>query len=66
MHKFDSGDTKLDVLTCSKLQPCYLNRQLITLLSTLGVKDGVFEKKQKEAVDQLNTMLTDSTKAQEV
>ncbi|KAK2453515.1 RNA-dependent RNA polymerase [Trifolium repens] len=66
MHKYDSDNTKLDVLACSKFQPCYLNRQLITLLSTLGVKDGVFEKKQKEAVDQLNTILTDSTKAQEV
>ncbi|XP_045818047.1 RNA-dependent RNA polymerase 1-like [Trifolium pratense] len=66
MHKYESDNIKLDVLACSKVQPCYLNRQLITLLSTLGVKDGVFEKKQKEAVDQLNTILTDSTKAQEV
>jgi RNA-dependent RNA polymerase len=66
MHKYDSDNIKLDVLACSKFQPCYLNRQLITLLSTLDVKDSVFEKKQKEAVDQLNTILTDSTKAQEV
>ncbi|KAJ1418366.1 RNA-dependent RNA polymerase, eukaryotic-type [Sesbania bispinosa] len=65
MHKYDSDNTKLDVLACSKFQPCYLNRQLITLLSTLGVKDQVFEKKQKEAVNQLNTILTDSLKAQE-
>ncbi|CAJ2674324.1 unnamed protein product [Trifolium pratense] len=66
MHKYESDNIKLDVLACSKVQPCYLNRQLITLLSTLDVKDGVFEKKQKEAVDQLNTILTDSTKAQEI
>ncbi|KAK7310137.1 hypothetical protein RJT34_07437 [Clitoria ternatea] len=66
MQKYDSDNTKLDVLACSKFQPCYLNRQLISLLSTLGVKDGVFEKKQREAVDQLNTILTDSVKAQEV
>ncbi|CAK8570444.1 unnamed protein product [Lathyrus sativus] len=66
MHKYDSDNDKLDVLACSKFQPCYLNRQLITLLSTLNVKDSVFEKRQKEAVDQLNTILTDSTKAHEV
>ncbi|CAJ2674322.1 unnamed protein product [Trifolium pratense] len=66
MQKFKANIIELDVLACSKFQPCYLNRQLITLLSTLGVKDGVFGKKQKEAVDQLNTMLTDSTKAHEV
>lgn len=66
MRKYDSDNTKLDVLARSKFQPCYLNRQLITLLSTLGVSDGVFEKKQREAVDQLNTILTDSLKAQEV
>ncbi|XP_058724418.1 RNA-dependent RNA polymerase 1 [Vicia villosa] len=66
MHKYDSENEKLDVLACSKVQPCYLNRQLITLLSTLDVKDSVFEKRQKEAVDQLNTILTDSTKAHEV
>ncbi|XP_054809946.1 RNA-dependent RNA polymerase 1 [Prosopis cineraria] len=65
MLKYDSDNTKLDVLACSKFQPSYLNRQIITLLSTLGVKDHVFEKKQKEAVDQLNSILTDSLKAQE-
>ncbi|KAK4261811.1 hypothetical protein QN277_004760 [Acacia crassicarpa] len=65
MLKYDSDNTKLDVLACSKFQPCYLNRQIITLLSTLGVKDHVFEKKQEEAVNQLNSILTDSLKAQE-
>ncbi|KAM7485808.1 hypothetical protein LguiA_001817 [Lonicera macranthoides] len=53
------------VLASSKYQACYLNRQLITLLSTLGVPDWVFERKQNEAVDQLNTILKDSLKAQE-
>ncbi|XP_028767170.1 LOW QUALITY PROTEIN: RNA-dependent RNA polymerase 1-like [Neltuma alba] len=65
MLKYESDNTKLDVLACSKFQPCYLNRQIITLLSTLGVKDHVFEKKQKEAINQLNSLLTDSLKAQE-
>ncbi|MCD7453021.1 hypothetical protein HAX54_019278 [Datura stramonium] len=51
----------LDVL----VRQCYLNRQLVTLLSTLGVKDGVLEQKQNEAVEQLDAILHDSLKAQE-
>ncbi|XP_027100775.1 probable RNA-dependent RNA polymerase 1 [Coffea arabica] len=65
MMKYDCDNTKLDVLAWSKYQPCFLNRQLITLLSTLGVKDVVFEKKQREAVAQLDTILTDPLRAHE-
>nr|APO15851.1 RNA-dependent RNA polymerase 1 [Sesuvium portulacastrum] len=65
MCKYKSENEKLDVLAYSKYQPCYLNRQLITLLSTLGVKDRVFEKKQREALNQLDAILTDPLKAQE-
>ncbi|KAI3946193.1 hypothetical protein MKW98_008786 [Papaver atlanticum] len=63
MCKFTSQNTKLDVLSWSKFQPCFLNRQVISLLSTLGVSDYVFEKKQKEAVDQLDSILTDPLRA---
>ncbi|CAL5400050.1 unnamed protein product [Camellia sinensis] len=65
MFKYESENTKLDVLAWSKYQPCFLNRQLISLLSTLGVRDRIFEKKQKEEVDQLDTILTDPLRAQE-
>ncbi|KAM7487790.1 hypothetical protein LguiB_025274 [Lonicera macranthoides] len=65
MCKYNSNNTKLDVLASSKYQACYLNRQLITLLSTLGVPNWVFEKKQKEAVDQLDAILRDPLKAQD-
>lgn len=65
MSKFESGNTKLDVLAWSKYQPCYMNRQLITLLSTLGVEDNVFEKKQREVVDRLDAILTDPLEAHE-
>ncbi|EOY01384.1 RNA-dependent RNA polymerase 1 isoform 1 [Theobroma cacao] len=65
MSKYESENTKLDVLAWSKYQPCFLNRQLITLLSTLGVPDHAFEEKQREVVDQLNAILTDPLKAQE-
>jgi RNA-dependent RNA polymerase len=53
MMKFESENTTFDVLAYSKYQPCFLNRQLITLLSTLGVPDNVFELKQREVVRQL-------------
>ncbi|KAK9903772.1 hypothetical protein M0R45_000949 [Rubus argutus] len=65
MFKFKSHNTTLDVLAWSRYQPCFLNRQLITLLSTLGVRDRVFEKKQKQAMNQLEGILTDPLKAQE-
>ncbi|KAL3731289.1 hypothetical protein ACJRO7_028202 [Eucalyptus globulus] len=65
MSKYESNETKLNVLACSKYQPLFLNRQLITLLSTLGVPDHVFEKKQRNAVDQLNAILVYPLRAQE-
>ncbi|CAL5430521.1 unnamed protein product [Camellia sinensis] len=65
MSKYESHNTKLDVLAWSKYQPCFLNRQLITLLSTLGVRDHIFEKKQREAIEELNTILTEPLMAQE-
>ncbi|KAK9063788.1 hypothetical protein SSX86_017660 [Deinandra increscens subsp. villosa] len=65
MCKFESDNTKLDILAISKYQPCYMNRQLITLLSTLGIKDHIFEKKQKEAVCLLDAILKEPMKAEE-
>ncbi|XP_071691335.1 probable RNA-dependent RNA polymerase 1 [Rutidosis leptorrhynchoides] len=65
MSKFESDNTKLDILAISKYQPCYMNRQLITLLSTLGIPDHIFEKKQKEVVDLLDAVLKEPLKAQE-
>ncbi|CAK9311357.1 unnamed protein product [Citrullus colocynthis] len=66
MLKYMSLDTQLDVLLWSKYQPCFLNRQVINLLSTLGIEDGVFVKKQKEAIDQLDSILEDPSRALEV
>jgi RNA-dependent RNA polymerase len=65
MCKYNSENTSLNVLAWSKYQPCFLNHQIITLLSYLGVSDQVFEKNQKEIVDQLNVILTDSLSSQE-
>ncbi|KAL5553262.1 hypothetical protein UlMin_040663 [Ulmus minor] len=63
MCKYKSTHKKLDVLAWSRYQPYFLNRQLITLLSTLGVKDSAFEKKQREAVNRLDAILTDPLRA---
>ncbi|XP_021821147.1 probable RNA-dependent RNA polymerase 1 [Prunus avium] len=63
MCKYQSNNTKLDVLAWSRYQPCFLNRQLITLLSTLGVPDIVFVKKQNEALKQLEGVLADPLRA---
>ncbi|KAF5177280.1 RNA-dependent RNA polymerase [Thalictrum thalictroides] len=65
MSKYPSSNIKLDVLSWSKFQPCFLNRQIITLLSTLDVSDHIFEKKQRESVHNLDMILTDSVKAYE-
>lgn len=65
MSKYKSTNTSLDILDWSKYRACFLNREVITLLSTLGVEDPVFERKQKEAIAQLDAILTDPIKAQE-
>ncbi|GMJ03735.1 RNA-dependent RNA polymerase 1 [Hibiscus trionum] len=65
MQKFDADSTSLDVLSWSKLHTCYLNREIIILMSTLGVKDSVFETKQKEFLARLDAILVDPEKARE-
>ncbi|XP_050222842.1 probable RNA-dependent RNA polymerase 1 [Mercurialis annua] len=61
MYKYECDNTGLDVLAYSKYQPCFLNRQLIILLSCLGVPDCCFEKKQNQAIE----MLTDPLRVEE-
>ncbi|KDO16519.1 hypothetical protein SPRG_17963, partial [Saprolegnia parasitica CBS 223.65] len=39
MHKFASEHDAIEVCSVPQVLPAYLNRQLITLLSTLGVRD---------------------------
>ncbi|KAK8984134.1 hypothetical protein V6N11_029459 [Hibiscus sabdariffa] len=66
MEKYESENTELDVLNWSKYQPCFLNRQLITLLSTPGVPDHAFEMKVGVVVHQLNDLWTDPLEAMEL
>ncbi|KAJ6431655.1 hypothetical protein OIU84_019022 [Salix udensis] len=63
MSKYKSTNTSLDILEWSKYQACFLNREVITLLSTLGVKDESFLRKQKEAISQLDAILDRSSKS---
>lgn len=40
-------------LTQNRYIPCHLNRQIITLLSSLGVPDAAFEKLQQKHLQTL-------------
>lgn len=59
MNKFQSNHTILEICSWTRHQPGFLNRQIITLLSTLDVKDEVFWTMQKSMVSKLNQMLVD-------
>jgi hypothetical protein len=59
MKKFESVYTKLDVLNVADYIPCYLNRQIIIILSTLGIDDDVFSNLQDEMLKKMSQMLVD-------
>lgn len=58
MLKFESKIRMLNVTKWSESMPCFLNREIVSLLSTLGVKDEVFENIQQEQLCLLARMLT--------
>lgn len=57
MLKFDSKNRMLNVTKHSESQSCYLNREIVTLFSTLGVKDDAFLALQDLQLKVLNAML---------
>jgi RNA-dependent RNA polymerase len=59
MKKFDSGYNRLDVLNVAKHVDCYLNRQVIIILSSLGIPDSVFIDLQDIMLNELSSMFTD-------
>lgn len=59
MLKFESKNRMLNITKWSEAMPCYLNREIITLLSTLGVEDQAFLDMQNVQLQQLGKMLTD-------
>lgn len=66
MLKFESKATMLNVTRWCVSMPCFLNREIVSLLSTLGVKDEVFEQMQACQLHDLGKMLTDSEAALKV
>nr|AJA90770.1 RNA-dependent RNA polymerase 2 [Ephedra trifurca] len=63
MLKFNSDNRTLDVLNWSKPLPCYLNREIIILLSTLGVPDESFQSLQRDELQKFNQMLENEENA---
>ncbi|CAM0904284.1 unnamed protein product [Alopecurus aequalis] len=57
MKKFESDSTMFNVTSWSKPQPCYMNREIISLLSTLGIRDEIFELMQQDDMRELDEML---------
>lgn len=66
MRKFESTHTVLEVVSWTKFQPAFLNRQIITLLTTLGVPDDAFWQLQEAMLGKLRRVLSDSDVAYEV
>lgn len=66
MNKFESNHTVLEICSWSRLQPGFLNRQIVTLLSALNVRDEVFWKMQEAMISKLNRMFVDADVAFEV
>lgn len=54
MKKFESNHKALEIVGYSKRLPLFLNRQIISILSGLGVRDEVFEALQHRVLHQLD------------
>ncbi|XP_019640069.1 PREDICTED: RNA-dependent RNA polymerase 1-like [Branchiostoma belcheri] len=57
MMKFKSSDQNIEICMTSRPAPLYLNRQVITILSALGVPDLNFQKLQETTLQNLSDML---------
>ncbi|KAJ7966178.1 RNA-dependent RNA polymerase [Quillaja saponaria] len=66
MDKFLSRHCTLEICSWTRFQPGFLNRQIITLLSTLDVPDEVFWEMQEAMISKLNQMLVDTDVAFDV
>ncbi|KAK3009291.1 hypothetical protein RJ639_013141 [Escallonia herrerae] len=66
MDKFISNHKILEICSWTRLLPGFLNRQIVTLLSTLHVPDEIFWEMQNTMVSKLNQMLVDNDVAFDV
>ncbi|KAI1610194.1 RNA-directed RNA polymerase [Exophiala viscosa] len=62
-YKFDSNSDELEIIRVSEFWQPFLNRQLILVLSDLGVKDHVFLRKQEDCIEALDLALEDDQAA---
>jgi RNA-dependent RNA polymerase len=66
MNKFVSQNRSIDVVRVSSMPSAsFLSRQIILLLSSLGIADDVFRSMQNEMLCDLKTLTTDHKKARE-
>jgi RNA-dependent RNA polymerase len=61
--KFEAEYTGLEIIRSSALATPFFNRQIIMLLSNLGVRDNVFITKQQEMVNDYEQAMTDEATA---
>ncbi|KAK9149643.1 hypothetical protein Scep_008400 [Stephania cephalantha] len=66
MNKFVSSHNILEVVSWTRFQPGFLNRQIIILLSALNVPENVFSRKQDSMVCKLDQMLENTDVAFEI
>ncbi|EPS62146.1 hypothetical protein M569_12646, partial [Genlisea aurea] len=60
MKKFESEHAVLEICSWTKFLPGFLNRQIITLLTALGVPDDIFWNMQETMIQKLNRMIGDA------
>ncbi|KAJ1973672.1 hypothetical protein H4R35_003995 [Dimargaris xerosporica] len=65
-RKFRSCHQMLEIVQPASATPCYLNRQIILLLSTLGLPDAPLLAVQEQATKRFGAVLNDPMVAQEV
>ncbi|GBC00471.1 hypothetical protein RclHR1_03870011 [Rhizophagus clarus] len=66
-RKFEAPDPHLEIVKTVKNPSLgYLNRQIILLLSTLGIPDDVFIPLQDEMRNDIDSITTDANKAREI
>jgi len=65
MDKFESDNLSLDIVRASHNASAFLNRQIILLLSSLGIKDQVFLSLQQDMVKKVLEVTKYSTSAED-
>ena len=54
--KHENTSKYLDILDWNKYKAGFLNRQIIILLRTLGIKDSIFQQLQNEHIKKIKSM----------